>query len=67
MPLGREGSLKPDEVYALTAFLLHKNEVITDDEVLDVQSLPKVRMPNHNGFAMAPEWKHGTPRLEGYP
>ena len=25
MPFGKEGSLKPDEVYALTAFLLYKN------------------------------------------
>ena len=27
MPLGKEGTLKPDEVYALTAFLLFKNGV----------------------------------------
>ena len=67
MPLGREGSLEPDEVYALTAFLLFKNDVIKEDDVLDQQSLPKVNMPNRDGFAMAPEWKHGTPRLQGYP
>jgi hypothetical protein len=67
MPLGREGSLKPDEVYALTAFLLFKNEVTQEDLVLDAQSLPKVQMPNRDGFAMPPEWKHGTPRLQGYP
>ena len=67
MPLGREGSLKPDEVYSLTAFLLFKNDVIKEDEVLDAQSLPKVVMPNRNGAADAPEWKHGTPRLQGYP
>lgn len=67
MPLGKEGTLKPDEVYALTAFLLSKNEVIKEDEVLDAQSLPKVKMPNRDGFANLPEWKHGTPRLQGYP
>jgi S-disulfanyl-L-cysteine oxidoreductase SoxD len=68
MPLGREGSLKPDEVYSLTAFLLYKNEVIkSEDEVLDAQSLPKVNMPGHAGLAPAPEWKHATPRLPGYP
>jgi S-disulfanyl-L-cysteine oxidoreductase SoxD len=68
MPLNREGTLKPDEVYALTAFLLYKNEVIkSDDEVMDQQSLPKVQMPNRNGFADIPEWKHATPRLAGYP
>ena len=67
MPLGREGSLKPDEVYALTAFLLFKNDVIKEDEALDAQSLPKVNMPNKAGFALAPEWKPRTPRLPGYP
>ena len=67
MPLNREGTLKPDEVYALTAFLLYKNDVIKEDEVMDAQSLPKVKMPNRNGFALPPEWKHGTPRLAGLP
>ena len=67
MPLGKEGSLTPNEVYALTAFLLHKNDVIKEDEVMDAQSLPKVKMPNREGFALPPEWKHGTPRLQGYP
>ena len=51
MPLSKEGTLKPDEVYALTAFLLYKNDVIKEDEVLDAQSLPKVKMPNRDGFA----------------
>jgi S-disulfanyl-L-cysteine oxidoreductase SoxD len=67
MPLNKEGTLKPDEVYALTAFLLFKNDVIKEDDVLDQQSLPKVKMPNQNGFADLPEWKHATPRLVGYP
>lgn len=67
MPLGKEGSLAPDEVYALTAFLLYKGDVIREDEVMDAQSLPKVKMPNRDGFALPPEWKHGEPRLQGYP
>jgi len=67
MPLGREGSLKPDEVYALTAFLLFKNAVIKETDVLDRESLPKVVMPNKDGAAAAPEWKPRTPRLVGYP
>src|SRR5207253_2880194 len=45
MPLNREGTLKPDEVYALTAFLLNINGVIPEDQVLDEQSLPKIKMP----------------------
>ena len=68
MPLGREGSLTPDEVYALTAFLLYRNDVLTsEDAVMDAQSLPKVQMPNHDGYTGHPEWKHGTPRLRDYP
>ncbi|MCU1327764.1 MAG: cytochrome class [Bryobacterales bacterium] len=67
MPLGKEGSLTPNEVYALTAFLLYKNDIIKKDELMDARSLPKVKMPNRDGAALPPEWKHGTPRLQGYP
>jgi cytochrome c len=67
MPLTKQGTLKTDEVYALTAFLLYKNGVIREDEVMDAQSLPKVKMPNRDHVASAPEWKHATPRLQGYP
>jgi len=67
MPLNREGTLTADEVYALTAFLLFKNGVIPEDEVLDAQSLPKVKMPMRDAFAPLPEWKHGTTTLKGYP
>ena len=67
MPLGREGSLKPDEVYALTAFLLNLNEVIAEDFVLDQQSLPKVKMPIGDNYASLPDWKPKTRRLPGYP
>ena len=67
MPLGKEGTLTPDEVYSLTAFLLYKSGIIKEDDVMDAQSLPKVKMPNREGFALPPEWKHGTPRLQGYP
>jgi cytochrome c len=61
MPFKQEGTLKPDEVYALTAFLLYKNGVIGEDDVLDQQSLPKVKMPNADGAAI-PDWKPGQPR-----
>ena len=67
MPVGAEGSLKPDEVYALTAYLLFLNKVIPEDEVLDKQSLPKVKMPIGDDYARLPVWKSGTPRLQGYP
>ena len=67
MPLGREGTLTADEVYSLTAYLLFVNKVIPEDEVLDKQSLPKVKMPIGDDYARLPDWKPGTRRLEGYP
>lgn len=66
MPLGKEGSLTPNEVYALTAFLLYKHDIIKEDEVMNAQSLPQVNMPNRKGFALPEEWKPRKPRLEGY-
>lgn len=62
MPFGKEGSLKPDEVYALTAFLLYKNDVIPEDQVVDAKNLPQIKMPNQKGYVL-PEWKHAMPRL----
>src|SRR5262252_6439012 len=67
MPLGNEGSLTADEAYALTAYLLFLNKVIPEDQVLDKQSLPKIKMPIGDDYARLPDWKPGTPRLQGYP
>ena len=67
MPLYREGTLKPEEVYSLVAFLLYKNGVIQENEVMGPESLPNVKMPNRDGFAFPPDWKRGTPRLQNYP
>jgi len=53
MPPGQGGSLSAEEVYALTAFLLFRNEIIQENDVIDAQSLPKVQMPNRNGFVPA--------------
>ncbi len=67
MPLNREGTLTPDEVYSLTAFLLFINDVIPEDQALDQQSLPKVKMPIGDNYAPLPDWKPRTKRLQGYP
>jgi S-disulfanyl-L-cysteine oxidoreductase SoxD len=67
MPLGAEGSLSANEVYAVTAYLLFLNKVIPEDLVLNKESLPKVKMPIGDDYARLPEWKHGTPRLKDYP
>ncbi len=71
MPLGNEGSLKPDEVYALTAYLLFINKIIPEDQVLDQDNLAKVKMPIGDDWAPVPgarpDWKPGEPRYPGYP
>ena len=67
MPLGLEGILTPNEVYALTAYLLFLNNVIPEDQVLDKQSLPNVKMPIGDEFGKPHEFKLNSPRLKGYP
>ena len=53
MPRGQSGTLTPNEVYAVTAFILAKSNIIKEDDVLDAKTLPKVEMPNRNGFVPA--------------
>jgi mono/diheme cytochrome c family protein len=50
MPPDKPGSLKDDEVYDLTAYLLAQNELIPADAVIDASSLPKVKMPARDKF-----------------
>ena len=67
MPLGNEGSLTPDEVYSLTAYLFALNKIIPQDEVLDQNNLAQVKMPIGTKWVRVPDWKPGAPRLKGYP
>jgi cytochrome c len=53
MPRGQSGTLTPNEVYAVTAFILYKSNIIQEGDVLDQKTLPKVQMPNRNGFVPA--------------
>jgi cytochrome c len=50
MPFQTPGSLSNDEIYAVTAFLLHINGIIAEDTTLDADSLPDVVMPNRDNF-----------------
>lgn len=50
MPYQAPQSLSADEVYAVTAYLLHLNAIVPADAQLDATSLPQVRMPNREGF-----------------
>jgi len=50
MPYNAPHSLKDDEVYALTAYLLSLNKLIGENEMMNAQTLPKVKMPNRDNF-----------------
>jgi len=50
MPYQAPGSLTGVEVYALTAYILAGNKLIGEAEVIDAQTLPKVKMPNADNF-----------------
>jgi len=54
MPFQESQSLTSDEVYAVSAYILQLNEIIGKDDVLDAQTLPKVKMPNRDGFIPFP-------------
>jgi cytochrome c len=50
MPYDHPKSLSNDELYGVTAFVLYLNGLVPAGLVMDAQSLPKVEMPNRNGF-----------------
>lgn len=53
MPYQQPDLLSDDDVYAVTAYLLYVNGIVEEDERLDAESLPAVRMPNQDGFTWA--------------
>jgi hypothetical protein len=56
-PATKPGSLTPTEVYSLVAFLFYQNGIIQETDVMDAKTLPKVQMPNRDGFVPAkPVW-----------
>ena len=52
MPFGEAQSLEPDEVYAITAYLLYMNDLVDDDFTLSNESFLEVEMPNAANFYM---------------
>jgi cytochrome c len=50
MPYTESKSLTNDEVYAVAAYLLNLNGAIAEGDTMDAQMLPKVKMPNRDGF-----------------
>ena len=54
MPFQESKSLTADELYAVSAYILNLNGIVGSNDVIDAQSLPKVRMPNRDGFIPFP-------------
>jgi S-disulfanyl-L-cysteine oxidoreductase SoxD len=52
MPWRQPRSLTNEEVYALTAYILSLNKLIEENGTMNAQTLPKVRMPNRDGFIL---------------
>lgn len=61
MPFNSPGSLSNDEVYAVSAYILGEANVVPKTAVMDPTTLPKVAMPNKDGFVPDPR-----PELELY-
>lgn len=59
MPITAPQSLTNDEVYAVTAYILSIDGIVPENAVLDAKSLPKVKMPNRDGFV---SWWPKPPR-----
>ena len=50
MPFNAPGSLTDNEVYAVTAYILGEAKIIGKTEVVDAKTLPRIQMPNRDGF-----------------
>jgi len=61
MPFNAPGSLTDTQVYSVVAYILAEANIIKETDVIDAASLPKVVMPNRNGFFPDPR-----PELELY-
>jgi cytochrome c len=53
MPFSAPGSLSNDDAYAVTAYILNQAKIVPDDATMNKTTLPKVEMPNRNGFREA--------------
>lgn len=50
MPFLQPGTLTPNEVYGVVAYLLHLNEIVPENAVMDATTLAKVKMPARDKF-----------------
>jgi len=50
MPFDKPGTLTTNQVYSVVAFVLYMNGIVGENTVLDASSLPRIKMPNREGF-----------------
>jgi S-disulfanyl-L-cysteine oxidoreductase SoxD len=50
MPYPTPRTLTPDELYAVSAYILSLNKIIGENDVMNAETLPKVQMPNRDNF-----------------
>ena len=61
MPFAQPHSLTDSEVYAVTAYLLSLNGIIKEQDVMNAETLPTVKMPNRDNFIPVHPWKPKAP------
>src|SRR5712692_1624535 len=61
MPYIQPQSLTDSEVYAVTAYLLSLNGIIGEQDVMNAETLPRVKMPNRDNFIPVHPWKPRAP------
>lgn len=64
MPFGNAQTLTPDDVYAITAYILYSNDLVDDEFVLSKDNFASFEMPNADGFIVDdraeteyPQWR----------
>lgn len=62
MPFDHPGTLTVDDVYSVTAYVLFLNGIVRENDVLDETTLPKIAMPNRNGFVPDPRPDVASPK-----
>ncbi len=61
MPRNAPGTLTPDQVYGLVAWILAKNDIVGEDTVMNAETLPAIVMPARDRFV--PDDRRGGPEV----
>ena len=67
MPMDAPATLSDDEIYAVSAYVLYMNRIVGIDDPLDADSLPRIRMPNRDGFIGVDAAVPAPPPVPGHP